>query len=132
LHELFINVGVGGGSTLLPVHTKLTGSEVEFVKGIPEGGFMLGDGVFDAKPVLNTIASKGYTPIVKKGLTSPGGYGARIRDRAYNESLHAYRGIGEGIFRALTVEFGDRIKTKKKESTETRILLRTTIYRLKS
>jgi len=29
---------------------------------------MLGDGVFDAKPVLNTIASKGYTPIVEKGL----------------------------------------------------------------
>jgi hypothetical protein len=32
---------------------------VEFVKGIPEGlGFMLGDGVFDAKPVLNTIVFK--------------------------------------------------------------------------
>ena len=40
---------------------------------------MLGDGVFDAKPVLNTITSKGYTPIVKKSLTSLGGYGARIR-----------------------------------------------------
>jgi hypothetical protein len=34
---------------------------VEFVRSIPEGvGFMLGDGAFDAKPVLNTIASKGY------------------------------------------------------------------------
>jgi len=93
---------------------------------------MLGDGVFDAKPVLNTITSKGYIPIVKNGLTSPGGYGARIRDRAYNESLYAYRSIGEGIFRALTMEFGERIKTKKKESTETRILLRITIYRLKT
>ena len=133
LHELFINVRVRGGSTLLPVHAKLTGSEVEFVKDIPEGvGFMFGDGVFNAKPVLNTIASKGYTPIVEKGLTSPGRYGARIRDRAYNESLHTYRSIGEGIiFGALTVEFGDRIKTKKRESTKTRILLRITIYCLK-
>jgi len=131
LHELFINVRMKSGSTLFPVHAKLTGSEVEFVKGIPEGiGFMLGDGAFDAKPVLNTTASKGYTPIVKKGLTSPGGYGARIRDRAYNESLHTYRSIGEGIFRALTVKFGDKIKTKKK-STKTRIPLRTTTYCLK-
>ena len=56
-------------------------------------------------------------------------YGVRIRDRAYNESLYAYRSVGEGIFGALTVEFGDRIKTKK--STKTRILLRITIYCLK-
>jgi hypothetical protein len=40
---------------------------VEFVKVIPEGGgVMLGDGAFDAKPVLNTIASRGYIPIVKR------------------------------------------------------------------
>ena len=81
---------------LFPVYAKLKGSEVEFVKGIPEGvGFMLGDGVFDAKPVLNTITSKSYTPIVKKS-------------------------------------FRDRIKMKKKESTETRILLRITTYCLKT
>jgi len=64
---------------------------------------------------------------VKRGLTSPGGYGARIRDRAYVESLYAYRSVGEGIFGALTVEFGDRIKAKK----STKILLRITIYCLK-
>ena len=92
---------------------------------------MFGDGAFDAKPVLNTIASKGYIPIVKRGLTSPRGYGARIRDRAYDESLYAYRSVGEGIFGALTVEFGDRIKTKKRESTKTRILTRIAIYCLK-
>jgi len=82
---------------------------------------MLGDGAFDAKPVLNTIATKGYMSIVRRGLTSPRGYGARIRDRAYNESLYAYRSVGEGIFGALTVGFGDRIKTKKRKSTKTRI-----------
>ena len=82
--------------------------------------------------MLNSITSKSYIPIVKKSLTSLGGYGARIRDRAYNESLYASISIGEGIFGALTVEFRDRIKTKKKESTETRILLRITIYCLKT
>ena len=68
---------------------------------------------------------------MKRGLTSPMGYGARIRDRAYVESLYAYRSVGEGIFGALTVEFGDRIKAKRRESTETRIPLRITIYCLK-
>jgi len=37
LHELFINVRVRSGGTLSPVHAKLTGSEVKFIKGIPEG-----------------------------------------------------------------------------------------------
>jgi hypothetical protein len=37
LHELFINVRVKDGSALFPVHAQLTGSEVEFVRGIPEG-----------------------------------------------------------------------------------------------
>jgi hypothetical protein len=45
----------------------------------------------------------------------PGGYGVRIRDRAYNESLYAYRSVGEGIFGALTVEFGDRIKRRRSQ-----------------
>jgi hypothetical protein len=99
---------------------------VEFVKGIPEGvGVMLGDGAFNAKPVLNTIASKGYIPIVKRG------YGARIRDRAYDEALYAYKGVGEGVFGALTVEFGERLKTRREEPTKTRTLLRIIIYCLK-
>jgi hypothetical protein len=132
LHELFIDVRVRSGSTLFPVHAQLTSSEVEFVKGMPEGrGIMLGDGAFDAKPVLNTIASRGYIPIVKKGSMSPRGYGARIRDAAYDENIYAYRGVGEGIFGALTVEFGDRLKTRREESTKTRTLLRIVIYCLK-
>ena len=58
------------------VHAKLTGSELEFIRGVFEG-FMLGDGAFDAKLLLNIMASKRYVPLVRRGLTSPGGYGAR-------------------------------------------------------
>jgi hypothetical protein len=69
---------------------------VEFVKGIPEGGgVMLGDGAFNVRPILNAVASKGYIPIVKKGSRSPRGYGARMRDRAYDEALYDYRSVGE-------------------------------------
>ena len=100
---------------LFPVRARLTSSKVEFARGIPEGGgFMLGDGPFNTKPVLNIIASKGYIPIMRKGLKRPGGFGVRIRDRMYDESLYRYRGVGEGMFKSLTVEFGDRVKTKKR------------------
>jgi hypothetical protein len=40
---------------------------VEFVKGIPGGsGIMLGDGAFDAKPVLNAITFRECIPIAKR------------------------------------------------------------------
>jgi hypothetical protein len=106
LHELFLDVRVKSGSTIFPVHAELTSSEVEFVRGIPEGvGFMLGDGAFDAKPVLNTIVSKRYIPIIRRGLTSPRGYGARIRDKMYDESLCSYRlGRGSGALAVLEID----------------------------
>ena len=79
---------------LFPVRARLTSSKVEFARGIPEGGgFMLGDGPFNTKPVLNTIASKGYIPIIRRGLKSPRSFGARIRDRMYDEPLYRYRSI---------------------------------------
>jgi hypothetical protein len=92
---------------------------------------MLGDGAFNTRPILNTIASRGYIPMVKRGSRSPRGYGARIRDRAYDEALYAYRNAGEGIFGALTVELGDRLKTRRRGPTKTRTHLRIIIYCLK-
>jgi hypothetical protein len=34
-----------------------------------------------------------------------------------------YRGVGEGVFGTLTVEFGERLKTRREEPTKTRTLL---------
>jgi hypothetical protein len=45
------------------------------------------------------------------------GYGARIRDRAYDEALYGYRGVG-GVLGALTVEFGERLNTRREEPTK--------------
>jgi hypothetical protein len=131
-NQNILSLRVEEGETLFLVHAQLTSSEVEFVKGIPEGGgVMLGDGAFNAKLALNTMASRGYILMVKKGSRSPRGYGARTRDRAYDESLYAYRSVGEGIFGALIVEFGERLKTRREESTKTRTHLRIIIYCLK-
>jgi hypothetical protein len=84
---------------------------VELVKGVPEGrGIMLGDGAFDAKPVLNAIASRGYIPMVRRGSTSPRGYGARIRDAAYDESIYAYRGRRRGDIRSTNSRVRRQVK----------------------
>jgi hypothetical protein len=55
-----------------------------------------------------------------------------MRDAAYNENIYAYMGVGEGIFGALTVEFGGgRLRTRREESTKARTLLRIMMYCLK-
>jgi hypothetical protein len=65
-HEAFLSVRVRAGEALFPVYGDLMTSEAEFVEGIPSGsGFALADESFDARPVLNELASKGYIPIVK-------------------------------------------------------------------
>jgi hypothetical protein len=128
----FLCVRVSLGETLFPVHAAIMSSEVEFTEGIPSGsGPAFADGAFDAKPVLNQVASKGYAPMAKPGGVSPGGYEARMRDGLFDESLYRLRAVGEGIFGALTMEFGDRMRTRRKESSETRILLRLMVYYLK-
>ena len=102
------------------------------MESLPQGsGPAFADGAFDAKTVLNDLALKGCIPIVKPGKLSPGGYGARIRDSLFDESIYRLRGVGERVFGALTVEFGDRIKTRRKERGETRLLLRLIVYCLK-
>jgi hypothetical protein len=44
----------------------------------------------------------------------------RVRYRAYDEALYAYRGVGERVFGAPTVEFRYMQKTRREESTKTR------------
>ncbi len=74
---------------------------MEFVAGIPEGsGFALADGAFDAKKVLNELVGKGYLPVVKPAKRKPDGFGSKIRDLFFDESIYRYRSVGEGFFGA--------------------------------
>ncbi|MEM3061760.1 MAG: hypothetical protein QW265_05080, partial [Candidatus Bathyarchaeia archaeon] len=131
-HETFICTRVKLGEALFPVYASLTDSEVEFFRGVPVGfGSIFADAAFDAKQALNSLVSKGYVPIVKPRENSSRGYKAKIRDKYFNEEDYKLRNVGEGIFGGLTIEFGDRLKTKRKESTNTRIMLRLVVYCLK-
>lgn len=108
MSELFVCVRVG--EALIPVYVDLTSSEEEFVAGIPEGGgFALADGAFDTKKVLNELVWKGYLPIVKPTKR---------------------KAVGEGFFGALSVEFGERLKSRGK-SDKKRVLARNIVYCIK-
>jgi hypothetical protein len=48
---------------------------------------MPNDEAFDAKLILNTIASKEYILIVRRGSTSSRRYGARMRDGMYDRGI---------------------------------------------
>ena len=91
---------------------------------------MLADGAFDARSVLNNIVFKGYFPFVKPTKIKPDGYGARIRDSVFDKSTYRFRAVGEGLFGALTIEFGERIKSRGR-SGNSRIMLRLIVYCLK-
>jgi len=67
------------GKTLSPVYTDTTTSEDEFAEDIPKDHRLaFDDGAFDAKPILNSLASKGYIPIIEPGRMSQAGYVERI------------------------------------------------------
>lgn len=51
-----------------PDHANTITSEVEFADDISEvSGLAFNEGAFDAKPILNSLASRGHIPIVKLG-----------------------------------------------------------------
>ena len=129
LNEFFVCVRVG--EALIPVYIDLTSSEEEFVGGIPEGsGFALADGAFDTKKALNNIVEKGYLPVVKPTKRMPDGFGSKIIDLFFDESVYRYRSVGVGFFGALSVEFGERLKSRGR-SDKTRILARNIVYCIK-
>lgn len=101
---------------MIPVSADLTTSKVEF---------------FDAKAVLNYLVSKDYLPFVKPTKIKPDGYGTRIRDSIFDKSIYRLRAVGEGLFGASTIEFGERIKSKGR-SGNSRTTLRLTVHCLKN
>ena len=125
--ELFACVRIT--DSLVPVKFKITRSEENFVREIPKGkGYALADGAYDNWHTLNNLVKKNYLPMVKMTKRNPRGFGARIRNKIFSKDIYRKRSIGEGIFAALSNQFGDRLKTKLIETTASRVLSRCIIY----
>ena len=69
------------------------------------------------------ISFEGLPSFVKLKI-KPDGYGARIRDSIFDKSFRLE--LGEGLFGALTIEFGERMKSGR--SGNSRTMLRLVVY----
>jgi hypothetical protein len=90
-----------------------------------------GDGEYDSKPFLNKAADRGYMPVVKPGKLSASGFGAKIRDKLFDEDLYEDRLICEGFFGALTNWFGKNVPCYLDATTITRTAIRVICYSLR-
>lgn len=99
---------------------------------VPKGeGFFYGDGEYDSKNFLDKIVLRGYLPIIKPTKRNPRSFGARVRDKIYDNEIYKDRSICEGFFGALTNWFGEKVPCFLYETTLTRIGLRVVAYALR-
>ena len=68
--------------------------------------------------------------MVKPTKRKPDGFGSKIRDLFFDESVYMYRNVGEGFFGALSIKLGERLKSRGR-SDKTRILARNIVYCIK-
>ena len=129
LSELFVCIRVG--ETLIPVYVDLTNSEEKFVAENSEGSrLVLADEVFNTKKSLNGVVKKDYVLIVKPTKRKPDDFDSKIRNLFFDKSTYRYRSIGEGDFGALSVEFSERLKSRRK-SNKAKNLVRNLAYCIK-
>ena len=96
---------------------------------------LLGDAWYDDNLAIKTMFQHGYNPIIKPNQNRSGGYWRRKARKLYShptgKQKYRQRGRGESTFGSLTVEFGDRLKTIRNDTTMVRIGCRIIAYQLK-
>ena len=102
---------------------------------IPGKGKLLADRWYDDNIVFKYAIKNGYEPVIKPNKNRDRGYWRRIGRKIYNQIHNRYfykqRSRGESIFASLTNEFGDRLNSRLKETTATRIGARILTHQIK-
>ena len=107
-------------------------SKLDACKSLKKGrGYLLADRWYDDRHVIKAIGKNGYVPVVKPRKYKARGYYARLRDKHYSDFLYKLRSVHEGMFGALTNDFGDRIDCYLVVVAEVRILCRLVCYNLR-
>jgi len=109
----------------------------ESVEGcLVEGsGDLLADAWYDSNEALGLMVRLGYKPIVRPNKERLDGYFRRRVRRFYRNPIgrqkYRQRGRGESLFGSLTNEFGDRLLTRRIDTSQVRIGCRIISYQLK-
>jgi len=79
---------------------------------------------YDVEDAMEIYSQRGYMPLVKPNSRRYRGYHRSIFDIVgYN---YRHRGRGESTFGSITNQYGDRLKTRRLDTTATRIPARLT------
>jgi len=135
--ELHVLAKTGKG-VLLPVSVCFSGflkriAKKIFVRGNNE--FLLADAWYDSNEIFRQAFKSSYLPLIKPNKDRLKGYWRRkarkLWNKIENRIFYRNRGIGESIFGSLTNWFGDRLKTRRIDTTITRIGARIIAYQVK-
>lgn len=98
-------------------------------------GQLLADAWYDDNKSIGIMFNKGYKPLVCPNKNRSKGYWRRRSRKLYNnlKGRFAYRqrSRGESLFGSLTNAYGDRLKTSRTDTSNTRIVARIIAYQTK-
>lgn len=105
-------------------------------EAVPQGsGNLYADAWYDDNTTIGVLFDRGYTPIVCPNKNRFKGFYRRKARKLYRMREHRLgyrqRGRGESVFGSLTNGFGDRLHTRKTQTTQSRIAARFIAYQLK-
>lgn len=96
---------------------------------------LLADPWYDSNDALGVMFKSGYRPIVKPNYDRWRGHWRKKARKLYRHPIgrqkYRQRGRGESIFGSLTDDYGDRLKTLRIDTSETRIGSRIIAYQVK-
>ena len=103
---------------------------------LPKGNKILyADAWYDDNKALGVMFKKGYVPVVCPNKMRSRGYYRKRARKIYNQPVHRLgyrqRGRGESVFGSLTNRYGNRLNTRNKSATQTRIAARVLSYQIK-
>jgi len=96
---------------------------------------LLADAWYDDNKSMGIMFERGYKPLVCPNKNRSKGYWRRKARKLYNTIVgrmaYRQRGRGESLFGSLTNAFGDRLHTRRWDTSRTRISARVIAYQVK-
>ncbi len=75
---------------------------------------LLADSVFDSEQIFKTCFDKGLTPLIKPRKNSRRGRFRKRARKCFSREAYRFRGVVEGVYGAMELKYGARIREKKK------------------
>jgi len=93
-------------------------------------GYMLGDKAFDVEGIYRECFEHGLVPVIKRKTSTKRGRFRRKASKLFSQDVYRLRGIGEGVFGAIEVKFGAKIRAKKAKARRVAALMQALAFNI--